>query len=200
MLIRKPIYPLQTYKHKTMTKPVERQLNKLHKDLIDLLTDLEGYSEAKLNTKPKPNSWSVFQVMHHLVLTEGYAMQYVERKLSFNPELKKTSVATGVRERLLSTYLKSPLKRKAPNAVGTDNLPAHSTFWEVAKKWKNQREHLKTYLEDLPEDFFKKEVYKHPFVGRISLCGMLSFYQQHFNRHKKQIYRNLEQLDAVKIN
>lgn len=189
-----------TLQAEKMTKAVERQLDKLHKDLIELLRDLEGYSEARLNEKPTPKSWSVFQVMHHLVLVEGYAMQYVEKKLSFNPELKKANALTSMREATMTTLLKSPLRRKAPDAVGTVTLPEHSTFWEIAKKWKNQREDLKKYLADLPEDYYKKEIYKHPFAGRISIGGMLKFFQQHFNRHKKQIYRNLDLIDAVKVN
>ncbi len=184
----------------TMTKTVEKQLDKLHKDLIDLLRDLEGYSERKLNMNPTTQSWSVFQVIHHLVLVEQLSMQYVERKLSHNPTLKNATVVTNLRKVALTAILNSPFKAKAPKAVGTAQLPDESTFWEVAKKWKNQREELRKYLSDLPEDYFKKEIYKHPFAGRVTISGMLQFFQQHFDRHKKQIYRNLDALDAVKIN
>lgn len=183
-----------------MTKTVERQLDKLHKDLIELLKDLEGYSERRLNMNPTTKKWSVFQVMHHLALVEELSIQYVERKLSHNPELKKATVLTSFRKVALTALLSSPIKAQAPSAVGTEQLPDTSTFWEIAKKWKNQREDLRKYLADLPEEYYTKEIYKHPFAGRVTIGGMLQFFQQHFDRHKKQIYRTLDTLDAVKIN
>ncbi|MEM9991465.1 MAG: DinB family protein, partial [Bacteroidota bacterium] len=97
-----------------MTKKVEQQLEQLHGDLIKLLKDLEGYSEARLNEQPKPGQWSVFQIMHHLILAEGYSMQYVERKLSHQPKLKNSTPITGLRKVIITSYLKSPLKRNAP--------------------------------------------------------------------------------------
>lgn len=181
-----------------MNKTIEKQLDRLDADLRELFTDIEGYSEAKMNTKPDKDSWSVFQVMHHLILAEGLSMKYVQKKLSFNPELKNAGVANSLRVTSLNTYLKSPIKRKAPEATSED-LPITSQFWDVVKTWKTQREDLRTYLDSLPEEVFKKEVYKHPFAGRLSLSGMLSFFQSHFNRHKKQIYKTIEKVDAVKV-
>ncbi|MEM6697905.1 MAG: DinB family protein [Bacteroidota bacterium] len=182
-----------------MEKLVEKRLDKLDLDLRNLLTDLDGYSEQTLNKKPDGKSWSVFQIMYHLLLSEGFSLQYVQKKLSFNPELKTAGTKARSRSLLLNTYLQSPIKRKAPSAISGENLPEYTTFWDVAKKWKGQREELRQYLVELPDEVFTKEVYKHPFAGRISLAAMLSFFQNHYNRHHKQIYRTLKKLDAVKI-
>ncbi|MEL6717876.1 MAG: DinB family protein, partial [Bacteroidota bacterium] len=99
----------------------------------------------------------------------------------------------------VSSYLKSPMKRKAPEAIAGENLPEYTTFWDVAKKWKSEREELRKSLAEIPEEIFTKELYKHPFAGRMTLEDMLAFFQAHYNRHKKQIYRTLKKLDAVKI-
>jgi len=182
-----------------MEQSVENKLDRLDQDLRNLLTDLDGYSEQTLNKKPDINSWSVFQIMTHLILAEGGSVKYVQKKLSFNPELKTAGAASKARSVLVNAYLSSPLKRKAPDAIAGDNLPEHTTFWDVAKKWKGQREELRSYLAELPADLFDKELYKHPFAGKMTLEDMLSFFQRHYNRHKKQIYRTLKKLDAVKV-
>jgi len=182
-----------------MDKSVEKKLDKLDLDLRNLLTDLDGYSEQTLNKKPDEKSWSVFQIMSHIILAEGGSLRYVQKKLSFNPELKTAGAMAKARSLLVNVYLQSPLKRKAPEAISGENLPDHTTFWDVAKKWKNQREELRTYLKELPVDLFTKELYKHPFAGKMTLEEMLSFFQKHYDRHKKQIYRTLRKLDAVKI-
>ena len=180
-----------------MKKATIQKLDQLDIELRNLLRELEAYSEAKLNEKPDEKSWSVFQVMYHLLLSEQYSCQYVQKKLSFAPELKKAGLVSGLRRLALNTYLATPLKFKAP-AVVNDDLPQQATFWEIAKKWKDQRVLLRDYLQELPDEHFNKEIYKHPFAGRLSLDGMLAFFQGHFKRHKKQIFRTIRKVDAVK--
>ncbi|MEM9886571.1 MAG: DinB family protein [Bacteroidota bacterium] len=182
-----------------MNKATEKKLDTLDSELRDLLKDLEGYSETTLNKKPTEEAWSVFQVMHHLILTERASLQYVKKKLSFNPPLKKAGIGAKFRSVLVNTYLQSPIKRKAPEQFAGDYLPDHTTFWEVVKAWKTDREELRNYLSELPKDLFYKEVFKHPFVGRLTLGQMLSFFQKHYERHHRQIYNTLDDLNAVKI-
>ena len=73
--------------------------------------------------------------------------------------------------------------------ISGENLPDYVTFWDTAKKWKQQRLDMKNFLSQLPEDIYKKEVYKHPFAGRLTLNGMLKFFDSHFDRHHRQINR-----------
>jgi len=192
-----PYLARSTTENPLMKKATIQKLDQLDIELRNLLRELEAYSEAKLNEQPDEDSWSVFQVMYHLILSEHYSHQYVQKKLSFNPELKKAGFVSELRRMVLNMYLAAPLKFNAPTAV-RDNLPEHATFWEIAKKWKDQRVLLRDYLQQLPEDFYDKEIYKHPFAGRLSLDGMLAFFQRHFQRHRKQIFRTLRKVDAVK--
>lgn len=176
--------------HTTGIDPrLEKQIKRLDDKLIQLLKTLKVYSEDQLNRKPAEDKWSVIQIMHHLMLSEAGSMNYVKKKISFNPELKDAGVKAALRELALGTYLGSPLKRKAPDFISGDKLPAHASFWKTAQDWKNQRSELQEFLHKLPPDLLKKEVYKHPFVGRITIYGMLRFFEQHFDRHQKQIQR-----------
>ena len=172
-----------------MNPKLDIQLKELDGKLIRLLTEIEVYSEDQLNRKPNENSWSVIQVMHHLMMSENYSLKYVKKKLSFNPELKNAGVKAACRELVLTTYLSSPFKANAPEAINGDNLPNHETFWKTAQQWKTQRIELREFLETLPDELLKKEIYKHPFTGRISISGMLRFFDGHFNRHNKQIQK-----------
>lgn len=181
-----------------MTKHIDEQLQKLDEALRQLLTELDNYSESKLNQKPTPKSWSVFQIIHHLIRTEGYSLKYVQKKLSYNPTLKNANSITHIRVFFAKLYNQLPFKIKAPESVG-EGLPELSAFWETAKVWTNQREELRAYLKELPESTFKKEVYKHPLFGRMTIGGMLTFFEEHFERHQRQIYKTLKQVDAVKI-
>ena len=177
---------------------VDKKLAKLDANLTSLLEVLKDYSEATLNKKPAEDQWSVMQVMHHLILAEGYGQSYVRKKLSYNPELKNAGIVAVWRNFLMNTYLKFPIKVKAPTAVSGENLPEYSSFWETAKKWKTQRQDLRQLMESMPPDHFKKEIYKHPFAGRLTLLGLLDFYEGHFARHRKQINKILKKSFKIK--
>lgn len=175
-----------------MNKKTEHQLQRIDLKLGHLLTDLQQYSEATLNRKPTPNSWSVLQVLQHMMLVESASDKYVRKKLSYNPKLPKTNLGTAWRMLLLKSYNWLPIKLKAPSYVNENNFPADAVLAEIAEKWQEQRSGLRDFLAALPNDIFNKEVYKHPLVGRLSLLGMLQFYEGHFDRHQKQIKKLLE--------
>ncbi|MEM6320389.1 MAG: DinB family protein, partial [Bacteroidota bacterium] len=181
-----------------MDKKTAVLLHKIDEKLAALLRDLKNYSDAKLNEQPSESSWSVLQIMQHLMGAEKGALAYVQKKLSFNPELEKANVLSGLRSTFLNLSLAAPFKIQAPAAVSGDFLRTDLTFWEVAKQWKSQRKALALYLEELPEEFFEKELYKHPLTGKMSLAGMLSFFSTHMDRHTRQIRRTLKKVDAVK--
>jgi hypothetical protein len=44
----------------------------------------------------------------------------------------------------------------------------------------------------LPDHLYDKEIYKHPFAGRLSLMGMVDFFEHHFRRHREQMRRALK--------
>lgn len=180
-----------------MNKSVNKRLQRMDNELRLLLKELEPYSEAKLNEKPKADAWSVFQVMHHMIKVERSSMAYVTKKLSYQPVLKKVGVKSGIIRVATKALASVPIKIKAPAVVGED-LPPHSTFWEVVKEYKDVRSELQRFLEEMPTDMFDKEIYKHPLTGRMSLNGMLQFLEGHFSRHRKQIRKTLKKVDAVK--
>lgn len=173
-------------------------LQKLEQKFTLLLRDLKDYSDAKLNEQPNPNSWSVLQIMQHLMLVEKAGVAYTTKKLSFNPVLEKAGVMSSVRSRMSNLIAVTPFKIKAPEQVSGEVLLTNLTFWEVAKQWKNSRSELRHFFNKLPEDCFKAELYKHPLIGKMKLSGMLHFFDKHFDRHHRQIKRTLKKIDAVR--
>ena len=191
MLIN-PFYILwQNQLNFIMNPRIESRLKKMDNDLTKLFEELKDYSEKSLNEKPGEGKWSVMQIMHHLILAEGGSIGYVKKKLSFNPTLEKAGLKASLNRFIVINYLKLPFKVKAPDGIGGANLPEHSNFWETAKLWKQQRQELQEYLISLPDDFYDKELYKHPASGKMKLVGMLDFFEQHFKRHRKQINKIL---------
>ena len=159
-----------------MNKKSRIYLAELDKKLTFLLRDLKSYSDVKLNEQPSDTEWSVLQIMQHLMKAENMAIGYVKKKLSFNSDLKKANLQSTFRFLFLQIALSAPFRIKAPMQISGAALEKNLTFWEVAKKWKAQRDALESYLESLPEEYFSKELYKHPMSGKMTLTSMLSFF------------------------
>jgi hypothetical protein len=179
-----------------MKHKVLQNLDKIDDQLQDLFDRLGSYPNEVLNKKPSEDDWSAMDNLHHLMRSERLSYGYIRKKLSFNPKLKKANLSTAWRSWLLSTYLRFPMKFKAPEAVAEEHFPEYSTLQEVSEQWKQQRLQLKSYLEDLPEHVFDKELYKHPFAGRVTIRGMVDFFGGHLERHSRQIDRALDKLKA----
>lgn len=173
---------------------ISRRLDKIDQRLQGLLDELSAHDNDTLNRKPADGGWSALQVMQHLLLSEEGSVKYVKKKLSFNPELEQAGFFSAWRAFLLDFYFMLPLKFKAPPGVGDDVLPTGSDFKQVSERWLSSRKALREYLESLPPGMFQKSIYKHPFAGRMSLEGMLQFFDGHFERHRKQIRRVLREV------
>jgi len=177
-----------------MNKQIEDQLQRIDTQLNKLLTDLQQYPADQLQRKTTPTTWSVIQVLQHMVLVENVSQQYVKKKLSFNPTLKDANFLTALRVRVARFYNLVPIKFKAPKYVDETNFSSNVLLTDIVTQWQNQRLQLRAYLATLPEDIFQKEVYKNPIAGRLSLYGMLQFFEGHFERHEKQVQKLLKGL------
>ena len=54
--------------------------------------------------------------------------------------------------------------------------------------------HKSTAQGPSSEADLKKEIWKHAVAGKMNISQMLAFFNMHFNRHRKQVYRTLAEL------
>lgn len=170
------------------THPLEPSLQQLDTSLNNMLEELAAYPVEVLYRKPEEKAWSVVEVMQHVRLTEKQSIAYVRHKVQSD----KPVAASGFRQRIrllsLQIFLRSPFKYKAPKIVNEDSFP-NETFEELVEGWKAERAALHELLTTLDEAWLHKELYRHPLAGRMSLRHMLTFFQEHFDRHREQIRR-----------
>lgn len=180
-----------------MDSSLQPIFDRLQKSMIDLCEKVKDQPDSVLNTVPENGGWSVLQVMYHMVLVEEYSMMYVRKKLSFGNEIPKAGIKGYFRGIYLRNMFRLPFKVEAPNAVNESSMPDEIRFWEVLKKWKDNRADLEDFLNTIPDELLKAELYKHPFAGKMTLKNMLYFFELHFNRHKKQLNKVMKQVQYV---
>ena len=181
-----------------MDRKLEDRLDRLNKKLVTLFEDLKDYTDTTLNQNPREEAWSVLEIMQHLMLAERQSLATVSEQLTEEHTFEKAGVKASVRSVVLNSILSIPVKFKAPFSIGRDAFIQDGTFWEIAKEWRAERTNLKHFLNDISEDHLDKAIFNHPRAGNITISGMLSYYEKHFDRHHKQIQRTLNAIDACK--
>lgn len=172
-----------------MKSAILRKNERYDAQVHQLLEALAAYPDEQLNRKPANGGWSAIQTLHHLLLVEELSLGYVRKKLSFNPHTERVNLGTHLRSLLLSAFLASPLKRRAPDMVGDANLPAFATLADTRRRWEQVRQTWTTFFTELPDSLLDKQVYKQPFAGRLGWLQTLEFFGAHFRRHRKQALR-----------
>lgn len=169
-----------------------KKIDKLDKHLETLLKDLEQYRDADLLKSPAPGAWSPIQVLQHLILSEAGSLKYLRKKISGGlQDIPRATWITEARMTLLRVFMALPLKIKAPRAIAEESFPEVATLQEVAEEYRKIRQEMRDFLENLPDEAFPLEIFRHPRVGKISLEGLVTFFMLHFKRHERQIRRQL---------
>jgi len=151
-----------------------------------VINEIKNLKEQELNVKPDPESWSIAQVCHHLVLVELATIQMIKRGLENGKQ--------GEAERKdVSIAQERTNKLKAPRAV----LPGEGAFHkqQLLDMFANSRNQLIWTLQGIEDkSVLKKISVPHPSFGKLTLDQWVEFIPYHELRHLEQIKEILEKI------
>ncbi len=168
-----------------------KQLDQLDDDLNLLLEDLNAFSDEDLKKAPTADVWSPLQLLQHIYLAEKVSLDYVIKKSKYSADLEKAGLQSSLRATCLTLGLKVPMKFKAIGPVGAKAFDHIASYEWVKQQFVQERIRLRGFLEELDDVLLDKAVYLHPIVGKLTISQMLTFFSQHFVRHKRQLYQRL---------
>ena len=179
-----------------MDSKLESKFNQLESSRLQLLAELEKRDDKELNFHPGKDKWSVIQVMHHLIIIEQLSIGYINKKLTYKTNIKKSGFGAAIRVFVLTLILKMPFRFKAPKIVS--EVPDNSDFKETKDQWDQIRKEMRELFDNLPEELLNKNIFKHALAGKMNIYQMLGFMEEHFKHHVKQIDRILKSFSFTK--
>ena len=145
-----------------------------------LLTDLES---EEYHFKPDPASWSILEILCHLV---------DEEKEDFRARVKNTLLTPEVQPPTLDP-VGAVKSRKYAKQVYVERLEAFLTERRISIKW----------LRSLQDPKWKN-VYRHPTAGNLTAYDLLTNWLAHDYHHIRQInrrkYEYLRKKSKVNLN
>ena len=164
--------------------------NDLEQQRVVLLARLEGVGDARLNTKPQPDKWSIIQILCHLSLAERLSVDYLRKKMTKTNELEKSGLGSAFKTWALKMLLRSRLKFKAPARSAV--LPDQQEFEVTRSDWDKVRQEIREIIESFPDAMTHLAVFRHPVAGPMNIHQTLAFLTEHFGHHARQIEDRLE--------
>ena len=161
------------------------KLDKLIEESSEIFKSINDLDKEDLSNSAY--GWSIVQIFSHLNTAEIGSMLYMKKKMQAGSSMPDYSVSNKVRYFLTKGLLQSSLRWKAPKVVA--NPKADYTFEEVKSEWAKNRELIREYINEYPEELLSRAVYKHPFAGRLDLDGAIDSFIYHQRHHKHQIRR-----------
>ncbi|MEO9482221.1 MAG: DinB family protein [Ekhidna sp.] len=172
-----------------MKKAIHEKLKRLNADTANIYASLEEIPVEKLSDTAY--GWSIIQVLSHLNSAEKASLKYMQKKMQAGEGMKNSGATNALRMWLCNGVLKSSLKWKAPSYV---SKPASYSFEEIKSKWAETRASIEAFVDDFPEEWLNKLVYKHPMGGRQNLDRAVDSFVYHQIHHVHQINRIKKQL------
>ena len=147
---------------------------------------LSTSTEAQRIYKPSAESWSMIQVIQHILFSEGGTLGYMVKKTSSGWEVLdrvgEEQIANGS---LLVNRLASGEKYKAPAVLPEPD--GEESLESLEKRWNSLREQYAQFLNQLPIEFDDRLVFKQPAAGMLTLHYALDFLTEHIKHHLPQL-------------
>lgn len=172
-----------------------KEFEKLQHSTDELLAKLAAVPEDRLHQPESDGKWSVIQVLNHLKAAEKGSLLYCMKKIQAGDEMEDTTGLAMLKMHAFSWLMRFPFKLTAPSFLSS---PSNTeSLEELQRSWTRSREKLKDFIDNYPEKYRSKSIYKHPYAGRVDLKGMLHFFAAHQRHHEIQIRRILNKVKHV---
>jgi len=153
---------------------------------VELLAEFAGWSPGRLQFRPCPGTWSVVEVLDHIVRAETGTIADVRIGLR-NPHALGNEERPGIVA--LDRALRSDQSFKVPAGAAAIYPDAETLLSEVADRWEDTRSELSFLLEMLSPDDVRCGVFCHPFAGWMTVADVLDHFSAHLYHHGFQLRR-----------
>lgn len=170
-----------------MLKELERPFEKYQSAKNDLLNFTSSLSQTQQTYKPDSETWSVLEIIEHLILVEEVSLRGIQKRLEEKSAIKPAGLSTWFRSFLLNTGLRINVKYKAPSKRVHPENP--QSLVDLNQRWEKSNNVLTQFISGFSDSDLNLPVYRHPRGGDITLTYGLEFFLEHLNHHLQQIER-----------
>src|SRR5215216_2001058 len=157
-----------------MNYKIQKIFDLLESDTQSTLAELSSLTEEQLNYSPSATTWSINQILIHLLTSERMSLSYMKKKSLGIESLRNSGWRESIKLFLLIASQRIPLKYKAPSVLA-QNTPGVIPFPVLLNEWKITRNEIKNFLTGIEDRNINKKVFKNPVMGTLDVVQGLKF-------------------------
>jgi len=159
-----------------------RRLDALESDRELLLDRLDTVPGARLRRSPDSDTWSVLQIVEHMIQAEEYCL--LGHLPADRLEGRRRTLRQRLVYRLVILILKSPIPVSAP--VDDMTPLGAASLDELAGRWRASQSRLRRITREIG-DPRRDAVFRHPVAGPMTPANAIHMLATHQTRHMRQI-------------
>lgn len=172
-----------------METTIERAWRRLEEGREGVRTRVEGTAPERRVIRPTPTTWSMVDVVEHLVLVEdGIRTALAKDPTPDRP--REVRWGRWWRFPTMRLVLKTGIRISAPTPA---ILPAGERSYEsLLVDWERSRALLRTWLEGFDRRILGDPRFRHPLVGWLTIPQGITFAADHLEHHLPQLDRLIQ--------
>lgn len=169
-----------------MTPALWKRFENLNRQKQSVLSCVAGLSATQLRFRSEPASWSVLDVLDHLVKVEKALLEAVRAQL---PNGTPMTFRDRVGAFLITCVMLLPTRVKVPASASMVLPEKTADLDEIAATWSEVREQMANLLVSLHPDQLRPGLFRHPVSGWMTMPDALTFLSAHLRHHQYQLSR-----------
>ena len=161
-----------------------RRTNQKRTALLQRLALLPG---ATLTTRQKADSWTITEIVEHLILAEQAVLGDATRLHERTPQIQ--TLASALRFAIVMAVLRLGIRVRVPSE--TMRPRGHVSFTVLRSQWDSQFELLQTFVLERNRASNRLAIFHHPVAGPLSVTQALWMLEVHLDSHIRQIDRQI---------
>ncbi|HEY0734856.1 MAG TPA: DinB family protein [Herpetosiphonaceae bacterium] len=168
-----------------MLAELQQQCTDLDRRSRTLLDELAHLAPPELSFKPHPRSWSILEVVQHLVLAEQDVIG--NARFADTPAFRRRDLRALLGYPAVFLVLYYGVPWPVPSAGMIPD--GRATLAELRSQWSDLHAWLQHYVDRLTPTTIKRAVFYHPLTGPITVKQTLVLSHIHLTCHTRQIER-----------
>jgi hypothetical protein len=167
---------------KRMLPEMQTRFHAIEQQRSDIQSRITRLSDEQLDWTPETTSWSIRQIIEHLVLCD----ETLGRAREAGSVMKEAPVFRAVPRALKRALVLRALSRGAILPVPSPAVEPQGnvSLTELVSRWETARGEMQGFLHTLAEDETR---YLHPVLGPLTATQMLELNETHAGYHWRQM-------------
>lgn len=168
-----------------MSLSIRPQFEKLQRQKQAVLSGLSDWPIERLQFRPAPASWSVLDVLDHLVKVKETCLNAVRANL---PDGHPVPFRDRFGAWVVCCVIWSPLRVKVPGAAAQVLPKGAASLPLITEKWQAARDEMAQLLSGLSLEQLRYGLFRHP-IGWMDIPQAIRFLSAHLQPHTYQLSR-----------